>query len=446
MPYDLFEWIQMDARATTAELQRLGQLPELDDAQLDTLVTALGSTESYVDYEDDGYGSVTSREYEIAVSGCAEFALQKAGAKVVPRLVQRLRVTRGPVHEALLRVLSTAPAKTWAELPPQARVDARNLLELTVGSAHPLLATLELADEQVKAPAARARDLICLRLLAIDPTESERAVEPVLRALLGPSRTARQAAIEVAAYLRGSRELGPRLVDALLDPNKRELFLRSSLWSALNALQLRLDVAQRARLAARLDDRDLGFYVRELLAPYLSDADAEAELPLIERLRSSVARALATDASEGTWRTWLGRFEHATLGRALVPLLRDLLASGKASDATLQQMALVGPSLAPLATELLPYLAPSTSPSDRHVRWAVAVAEAMRSQVTLPALIALLETRHQYPALRALATFGPAAATAVPAIEQLRFIEAGVSEKVVRGTQADALAKIRRSA
>lgn len=432
----------MDAREKTEELSRLAQLPQLDDAQLDTLVAALESSDSYTDQEDDGYGSTSSREYVTTVSGCAELALEKAGAKVFPRLVQRLRLARGRVLEALLRVLGTAPANAWAALAPPARVSARNLLELAVGSAPRALATLEVADEQVTALAARARDLIALRLLAIDAGEHdvERAVEPVVRALLGPSRASRKAALEAVVYLRGSPRLGPLLLDALLDPRTSE---RWDVSSAIRAVKLSFDGPQRARLANLVDDPALGFYARELLAPSLLDASAEAELPLAERVLPSIARAVATDPNEGAWRLWLERLGRDTFGRALVPVLRAHLLGGKVTDTALHHMAIVGPPLAPLAPELLPYLAPATSPSARHVRWAIAVAGAIKSPLTVPALVPLLATPHQYEALVALAALGPAAAAAVPAIEQLGSNRGGVNEDILREAQATALTKIR---
>lgn len=428
----------MNAYDTIEELNRLARLPELDDAQLATLVAALESTDSYTVQEDGGYGSYSSSEYEVTVSGSAESALRSAGAKVLSRLVKRLRLATAPVQLALLRVLSAAEARWWATLSPQERVEARNLIELTVGSAHRPLATLAIADDQVSAPVARARDLITLRLLAID--DGARATDAVFAALMGPSPAAKRAAVEAAAFLGGAPALGPKLVDALLDPHTTD---RHYVASAISAAQLRLDATQRARLLAVVSDRELGWYARQLLAPFLGDARAETELPLAEQLLPAIAQALAEDTNEGAWRSWLDRCGRADLGRALVPVLRERLARGGISDSVLQHMALVGPALAPLAPELLPYLAPATSPSARHVHVAIGLAEKLESPLTVPALIALLATGHQFPALRALEALGPQAAAAIPALEEFRFVRAGVGEDVVRKQQAATLAKLR---
>jgi hypothetical protein len=428
----------LNAYDTIQELQRVSRLPVIDDAQLELIVSELYSYDSYTVQEDGGYGSTYSNSYEVSVRDSAESALKSAGAKVLTRLAKRLRLTDPSVQPALLRVLAAAEAKSWATLSAQERTEARHLLELAVGSAEPLFGTLALADDQVKAPAARARDLIALRLLAIEA--GEKATEPVVQALLGPSTDSRKAAIESASFLGGSPALTAKLIDAVLDPLTKN---RSDVSWAISAAQLRLDATQRARLADVVDDRQLGWYARTLLGPYLRDPNAEAELPLVERVVPSIARAIATDTNEGAWHSALKDCGAVNLGRALVPVLRENLANGKVSSTLLHHMALVGTSLAPIAPELLRYLDPKTSPDGRHVHEALWVARTIESVTTVPALIPLLKTTHQVRALHALAAMGPRAAAAIPAVEQFSFEDGGVSRDVVWKLQAETLAKLR---
>lgn len=424
----------MSAYDTIEELNRLGRSATIDDAQFEALFSELSSYDSYTVDEDVGYGAVSSTRYEVTVSGAAEAVLVSAGAKVLSRLVKRLSVTTDSVRQAVFRILGAAGAKSWATLSRQERTEAGNLLEL----AHAPLATLTIADEQVADPAARARDLIALRFLAIDG--GERATEAVFQALRGASHAAKRAAVEAAPFLGGAASLGPRLVDALLDPRTTDRYQVSS---AISAAKLRLDATQRARLLAAIDDRELGWNARNVLAPYLEDPSAEAELPIAEALLASIARHLAVDPNEGAWHTWLKECGCDVLGRALVPVLRENLASGKVNDTLLHHMALVGPALAPIAPELLRYLDPKTSPDGRHVYESLLVAQSIASPVTVPALIPLLKTRHQIRVLRALAAIGPAAAAAIPALEEFRFEDGGVAREIVLRECADTLAKIR---
>jgi hypothetical protein len=428
----------LSAYDTIQELHQLARLPVIDDAQLERLVSELLSADSYTVDEDVGYGSVSSNSYEVTVSDAAESALKSAGAKVLSRLVKRLPQAGASVQQALLRVLSAADAKSWATLSSQERADARKLIELAIGRAHVPLSTLATADAQVTDPAARARDLISLRLLAIDAGEC--ATEAVFQALLGASSEAKRAAVEAAPFLGGAATLAPRLVDALLDSRTTDRYQVSS---AISAAKLRLDANQRARLLAVIDDREFGWNARNLLAPFLHDASAEAELPIAEPLLASIARHLAIDTNEGAWHTWLKECGRENLGRALVPVLRENLANGNVSSTLLHHMALVGPPLAPIAPELLQYLDPKTSPDGRHVHEALWVARTIKSPVTVPALIRLLKTDHQVRALHALQEIGPEAAAAIPALEQFSFQDGGVARDLVYKLQAETLAKIR---
>jgi len=395
----------MDARRTTDELSRLAELPELDDPQLDFMVAELGSTDSWTDHEDGGYGSLYSAQYEIKVSDYAELALSKVGAHVMPRLVQRLRRAQGRVVEGVLKALSRSDAKRWATLTLQQRTDARNLIELAVGSAHRPFATLQLEGDELTVE--RARDLISLRLLALDAAETgvERAIDLVVQALQSPSSAVRTAAGEVVPFLRASTQLGDRLLEAFFASRDSAVFLLTfHLTKALDALEVPRDDAQRARLIAMLEDGKLGDSARELLTRGLSKAEAAAKYPYAEQRIAAEARALTTNTNEGAWRDAFSRFGHSAIGRALVPVLRERLLARTVSDEILHHMALVGPSLAPLAEPLLPYLSPDTSPSWRHVRWAIAVAEAIQSPVTIPALEGLLKTDHEPRARAALAS------------------------------------------
>lgn len=424
----------MSAYDTIKELNRIGRLPTIDDAQFQELFSELYSYDSYTVDEDVGYGSVSSTRYEVTVKGAAEEVLVSAGAKVLSRLVKRLSGATDEVQQAIFRILGAAEAKSWASLSQQERMEAGNLLEL----ARAEFSTLTVADDQVTDQAARARDLIAFRLMAIDG--GERATETVFLALQGASYAAKRAAVEAAAFLGGAATLAPRLVDALLDWRTKDRYQVSS---AISAAKLRLDATQRARLLAVIDDRELGWNARNLLAPYLKDPSAEAELPIAEPLLTSIARHLATDTNEGAWHTWLKECGCDNLGRALVPVLRENLSSGNISSTLLHHMALVGPSLAPIAPELLRYLDPKTSPDGRHVHEALWVARTIKSPVTVPALIPLLKTTHQVRALHALQEIGPAAAAAIPALEQFSFVDGGVARDVVSKLQAETLAKVR---
>lgn len=395
----------MDARSTTDELSRLGALPELDDPQLEFMVSELSSSDSWIDQVDGGYGSLYSEQFEIKVSECAELALSKAGARVLPRLLPRLRRAKGATRQGLFKVLARADAKGWATLSLKQRTEALHLVELAVGNVERPFATLAFDDDQVKDPVARARDLISLRLLALDAAETgvERAVEPVVQALQSVSHTVRTAAGEVVPFLRASTRLGPRLIDAFVASRDSSVFMLTyGLTKALEALEVPRTDAERAQLEALIDDGKLGDSARQLLTRGLSKDEAARKYPYSEQRLAADARGLVTNSNEGAWRDALSRFGHAALGAALLPAMREALVARSVTDEILRHLSLVGPSVAPLADALAPYLSPATSPSGRHVRAAISVAEAMKSPHTVPALEALVKTDYGSRATAAL--------------------------------------------
>jgi hypothetical protein len=428
----------MGAYATIQAMDEVARRAATDDASLDQLVAFLGSTDGYTDQEDGGYASTSARSTEITVAAVAQGHLVKLAATALPRLLDRFDGATGASRAGLVPVLATANVQAWAAIAPDRRARALGQLDQVAGPV-PRFATLTVADHPPPPAAARARDRVALRdqvLLSVEAGALDRAVDRVMACLLGPSQEARLVADETTALIAASPLLARRLVDALLDPRRTV-----PIYALAIRGKVHLDATQRARLVPVVADAQLGDTARAMLAPYLDDPLAEAEVPLRARLIAAIAAALVDDANEGSWRAWIQRCGRDALALALVPAIRARLASRAPREELLQHMRLLGAALAPLGPDLVPYLAPTPRPT-RLALLAVNAAEALASPATVPALIALLTTELQREALQALANIGPPAAAALPAIRACRRVGKVGSDRAFEELRARALAKL----